>query len=185
VINALYLWPITLWTYLKYGRPPKPSEEAGPAHKEHSHDHSSNGAPSMAAMHEAHNPEAREPPTQHGGNDMKEHDMKEYEGTHDGHNLSQHNHGIEHTGHEQHHGMDHKTEGHDNTAHHDHMQMIADRPMFATVTIGVCHCGAGCVLGDIVGEWLVYGTNATINGKMFGPECLIGMFYRQSIVPLL
>jgi len=25
IINALYLWPITLWTYLKYGRPSKPS----------------------------------------------------------------------------------------------------------------------------------------------------------------
>ena len=46
--------------------------------------------------------------------------------------------------------------------------------MFATVTVGVCHCGAGCLLGDIVGEWLVYGTGAQIRGRMLWAEFLIG-----------
>ena len=38
--------------------------------------------------------------------------------------------------------------------------------MFATVTVGVCHCGAGCVLGDIIGEWIVYATGAAIESPL-------------------
>lgn len=49
--------------------------------------------------------------------------------------------------------------------------------MFATVTVAVCHCGAGCLLGDIVGEWLVYGTDATINGRHLWVSYLVGMLY--------
>ena len=56
--------------------------------------------------------------------------------------------------------------------HHMH-DMSGDRPMWATVAIGVSHCGAGCVLGDIVGEWLVYGTGATINGQSIWAELLV------------
>ncbi|KAK3115343.1 hypothetical protein LTR53_005428 [Teratosphaeriaceae sp. CCFEE 6253] len=48
-----------------------------------------------------------------------------------------------------------------------------ERPMFATVTVAVCHCGAGCVLGDIIGGWIVYGANATINGRTLWVEYLI------------
>lgn len=51
----------------------------------------------------------------------------------------------------------------------------SERPMFATVTVAVCHCGAGCLLGDIVGEWLVYGTGAKINGESIWVEFLVGM----------
>jgi hypothetical protein len=47
-------------------------------------------------------------------------------------------------------------------------------PFYVSVLIGVTHCGAGCVLGDIVGEWIVYGTNVTINGRSLWPEFLIG-----------
>ena len=45
--------------------------------------------------------------------------------------------------------------------------------MWVTILAGVFHCGAGCVLGDLVGEWLVYGTDAKINGQMLWPELLI------------
>ncbi|GAB1732947.1 hypothetical protein NU195Hw_g201t1 [Hortaea werneckii] len=55
---------------------------------------------------------------------------------------------------------------------HCHMHG-SSRPMYATVLVGVSHCGAGCVLGDLVGEWLVYGTGATINGEKIWPELLI------------
>jgi len=58
------------------------------------------------------------------------------------------------------HGMEH---GGGANQHHD---MSADRPMFATITIATCHCGAGCVLGDIIGEWLIYRSDATIGGSM-------------------
>ncbi len=57
---------------------------------------------------------------------------------------------------------------------HEHDHMGSDRPMFATVTVGVTHCGAGCLLGDIVGEWLVYGSGANIRGRTLWPEFLIG-----------
>jgi Domain of unknown function (DUF4396) len=30
------------------------------------------------------------------------------------------------------------------------------QPRWRQVAVAVCHCGAGCTLGDIVGEWLVY-----------------------------
>ena len=53
--------------------------------------------------------------------------------------------------------------------HHD----AGSRPMWATVLVGVSHCGAGCVLGDLVGEWLVYGTGATINGHDIWVELLV------------
>lgn len=53
----------------------------------------------------------------------------------------------------------------------------SSRPMFATVTVAVCHCGAGCLLGDIVGEWLVYGTDAKINGHHLWVEFLVGMLH--------
>lgn len=64
--------------------------------------------------------------------------------------------------------------GHNMGGHEGHNMGGGDRPMFATTTIGVCHCGAGCVLGDIIGEWIVYGTGATIRGRALWPEFLVG-----------
>lgn len=61
---------------------------------------------------------------------------------------------------------------------HHHHHGSGERPMFATVTIGVCHCGAGCILSDIVGEWLVYGTGAEINGEALWVSFLVGKHER-------
>jgi hypothetical protein len=78
----------------------------------------------------------------------------------------------------------------------DHAHMHGDlssRPIWATVLIGVSHCGAGCVLGDLVGEWLVFGTDATINGADvwpcllvdYGFALLFGIFFQYfSIAPM-
>jgi len=66
------------------------------------------------------------------------------------------------------------------TPHHGHNMAAMNHkrggkmPIFASITIAVCHCGAGCVLGDLIGEWLVYGANVTINGRTLWPEFLIG-----------
>ncbi len=60
----------------------------------------------------------------------------------------------------------------DYSSHHMHT-MGGDRPMWAIVMIGVSYCRAGCVLGDIVGEWLVYSTNTTINGQYIWVELLV------------
>ena len=104
----------------------------------------------------------------------------------------------DHAGHMQHgaggHKMAHMSPNMWRDPHMFHM--MEDRPMFATVTVAVCHCGAGCLLGDLVGEWLVFGTNAQINGRMMWPQYLIGTspifaFYtdghliREQTMPLL
>merc|ERR1712070_1164301 len=93
-INALYLWPITVWTYIKYGRPELPSKDI------------ENGAE-----------EDEEDPLLPSGRWMDQNE--------------------------------------DNTS--------GERRSGCIVT---CHCGAGCVLGDIVGEWLVYWSGASISGSM-------------------
>lgn len=66
-------------------------------------------------------------------------------------------------------------QGHEMSGHEHHQHMSAERPMFATVTVGVCHCGAGCLLGDIAGGWLVYGTGTQIRDHTLWAEFLIGM----------
>jgi len=43
-----------------------------------------------------------------------------------------------------------------------HMHHDSSRPIWVTVIVGVSHCGAGCVLGDLVGEWLVWGIGLRI-----------------------
>lgn len=40
-----------------------------------------------------------------------------------------------------------------------------DAPHWATVAVGVSHCGAGCTLGDIAAEFAVFGVGATIAGE--------------------
>lgn len=134
ILNALYLAPITLWTYFNYGRPPLPE----PKHLEPS---SQNNNGYSGESRDNPKPSAEE--SQNGGS-------------------------------------------------HCHAHM-SQRPMFATVTVAVCHCGAGCLLGDIVGEWLVYGTDATINGRHlwvsylvdYGFALLFGIFFQYfSIAPM-
>jgi len=46
-------------------------------------------------------------------------------------------------------------------------------PRWATTAVGVSHCGAGCTLGDIVAEWLVFALGLMIAGESLYPE-LIG-----------
>lgn len=40
-----------------------------------------------------------------------------------------------------------------------------DKPRWATVAVGVSHCGAGCTLGDIVAEFTIFGLGLTLAGK--------------------
>lgn len=64
--------------------------------------------------------------------------------------------------------------GHDGEAHQHPNGMSADQPIFAIVTVATCHCGAGCVLGDIVGEWLVYWSGASISRSMLYAAFVVG-----------
>ncbi|KAK5109200.1 hypothetical protein LTR62_007285 [Meristemomyces frigidus] len=148
VINALYLWPLTLWTYLLYGRSQKVSKgEAAPschntntasgADTSKKGDVETGGDPETPAALACHDP-------------TKDHQTTT---AMEGHETMHGNH------------MDH-----DQHQHHHHG---GERPMFATVTIAVCHCGAGCVIGDIIGEWLVYATGASINGQSLWVNFLV------------
>ena len=232
IINALYLWPITLWTYLNWGRPPKPQKnaEASIEHAHHDHQgHADNVAittegrnhsdakhtiasdnekdpedshTNTGASHHHHQEAQHEQHGDHSGHEQHEqahakhehhdnghgqHEQHEQDKVHAQHGHHEHHQQAQHAHHD--HGADHDHEttnvdvekdGHPGPgpgAHaHHHMHDDPNRPMFATVTVAVCHCGAGCVLGDIVGEWLVYGTGAMINGRDIGPEMLIGIF---------
>ncbi len=154
VLNALYLAPITLWTYLKHGRPAKVRtdyDQIDSVVEEHRyHDHEDHGTDVQSSQHEGYTSEHNE-----------EHQ-----------DMSRHGPMQEDAG-------DHHISG------HSHMQHDAgERPIFATITIAVCHCGAGCLLGDIVGEWFVYGTGLEIDGSEMWVEFLAGQCIFLVFCPL-
>jgi hypothetical protein len=45
-----------------------------------------------------------------------------------------------------------------------------DNPGWAAVATGVSHCGAGCTLGDIIAEWVVFALGLQIAGLALFPE---------------
>ena len=153
-INAAYMLPLELYVYFKYGRPVHPSKsqegggghcnsQAPPAAKAHT---DSDAASSQTSGHSDPNPQhchTHQDGTQHSS---------DYEAE-KGHCQSSTEAPMKHS--------------------QPHCHNDASRPMWATVLVGVSHCGAGCVLGDIVGEWLVYGTGATINGTDLWPALLV------------
>jgi len=145
IINALYLWPITVWTYVKYGRPEMPKK------KRNIEDGAETGEddPLLHSHRRMDHGEGNTGGERHSGR------SETVTGPHAGHQ------GVNTTDGHDGHGLEHGGEAH--VHHHD---MNADRPMFATITIATCHCGAGCVLGDVVGEWLIYRSGATIGGSM-------------------
>jgi hypothetical protein len=40
-----------------------------------------------------------------------------------------------------------------------------EKPGWATVAVGVSHCGAGCTLGDIIAELVIFALGATVAGE--------------------
>ncbi|KAK4551711.1 hypothetical protein LTR86_010947 [Recurvomyces mirabilis] len=170
VINALYLWPITLWTYLNFGRPPKRQRgQSMPSHCAHHPPHAGGGEEadkehSTVGGSNDHEDPVRPEDTPSGG--------EGFSSSHDPESASNHGHsGHEHGDHGD--RDDEHGDGNEHGGHSHHYGGGTERPMFATVTVAVCHCGAGCVLSDIIGEWIVYGANATINGRTLWVEYLI------------
>lgn len=49
------------------------------------------------------------------------------------------------------------------------------KPVWQQVAVAVTHCGAGCTLGDIIGEWLVYGSGWTFFGEKLYAELLVDL----------
>jgi Domain of unknown function (DUF4396) len=56
--------------------------------------------------------------------------------------------------------------GHDRNGHH------GSKPLWQKVWIGSTHCGAGCTLGDIIAEWIVFWTGFTLLGSRLGASYL-------------
>lgn len=64
-----------------------------------------------------------------------------------------------------------------------------DEPFWRYVFKGVTHCGGGCTLGDIVGEWAVFWIGWTIAGVALWPEPIVDfalgiMFQYFAIAPM-
>jgi hypothetical protein len=47
------------------------------------------------------------------------------------------------------------------------------KPFWQQVAVSVTHCGAGCTLGDIIGEWLVFAFGWTLFGEKLYAELLV------------
>jgi hypothetical protein len=43
-----------------------------------------------------------------------------------------------------------------------------EKPRWAGVAVDVSHCGAGCTLGDIIAEFVIFGRGATVAGSTLG-----------------
>lgn len=148
-INACYLGPLTLFLYFRYGRPAprkRPDErDEAMAMKDHDDQEAERGQ----------------------GLSRDHSDARLAEGEESRRRRQQSADGNRHG------NSDGEEERQDMEGMHDMHDMSGGRPMLATVLIGVSHCGAGCVLGDLVGEWIVYGTGAKINGHPNWAELLI------------
>ena len=67
------------------------------------------------------------------------------------------------------------------------------RPGYAGTAVDVCHCGAGCTLGDIVASFAVFALGATVGGLALGAEyigdyvaaLILGIFFQYfAIAPM-
>jgi Domain of unknown function (DUF4396) len=67
----------------------------------------------------------------------------------------------------------HCGEQHHEPAMASHHEQAQQRPFWQTVLLGVTHCGAGCTLGDLIGEWAIFIMGVTIAGQEFWPEILL------------
>ena len=59
-----------------------------------------------------------------------------------------------------------------------------DRPSWASVAVGVSHCGAGCTLGDIIAEFTIFGLGITLAGEALLAE-YIGDYLLAVVLGLL
>ncbi len=55
-------------------------------------------------------------------------------------------------------------------AYRDAIRGRADYGEAVSTATGVSHCGAGCTLGDIIGEWLVFAVGLTVAGHVLWGE---------------
>jgi len=74
-----------------------------------------------------------------------------------------------------------------------HRQKPPAKPAWATIAVGVSHCGAGCTLGDIIAEFAIFGLGLSIAGTALWYEyigdyvlaVLLGLFFQYfAIAPM-
>jgi hypothetical protein len=153
MINAGYM-PLAIYVYFKYSRPDRPGAASAIRHQKLEGQDMSSGH----IMHE--------------------------------HSTGETDAGMDHAHHQALHSMNHHTDAevqmdndlHGQMHHGEKMSSMQGahmmhapkpgQPMWATVAMGVAHCGGGCVLGDLVGEWIIWGTGATIRNRDLWP-CLL------------
>lgn len=185
-----YMGPLTLYLYFKYGRAKKPQKHSramdkAPKHSEHSNGPSNQDVEKDASEHYGHHAEHS---TSHAAHPASHGEHSDHAHAHDDSMTKD----LEKNEAARDAPKEHKHDMHNMNGHHMH-DMGGDRPMWATVFVGVSHCGAGCVLGDLVGEWLIYGTGAMIRGHDIWPCLLVdyafallfGIFFQYfSIAPM-
>jgi len=130
--------------------------------------HMHHGGPRSRASAAQTVPEAMER-AHHGGQDRNMRDMNIDDM--DMHDMNTQELNVSHGMHQIQHDM---SEPEKHYTGHTMPEKAKQTPLYISVALSVCHCGAGCVLGDIVGEWIVYATNVQINGRSLWPEMLIG-----------
>ncbi|RKR38635.1 DUF4396 domain-containing protein [Paraburkholderia sp. BL17N1] len=59
-------------------------------------------------------------------------------------------------------------------AHRRNDSNSKDKPMWQATFSGASHCGAGCALGDFIGDWLAFGLSITVFGSDLLGKMLIG-----------
>ena len=196
IINASYMLPLTLFIYFKYGRPPKPDPTGEQQQVPHCHSSGHTPKENTESARELGNGSTGA--RGHGSDSTSSTgDAGYYDNSAD----EQCKDAMDQTGSPERQNTasaDYQaptTQGAADDAHaekaelaaagnpsatpaagdHDngHSHGASSRPLYATIMVGVHHCGAGCVLGDLVGEWLVYGTDATIGGQHIWVELLV------------
>ena len=59
------------------------------------------------------------------------------------------------------------------STHHMSMRGEEELPGWRGIAVTATHCGAGCALGDVIGEWIVFGATISIAGHALWAEYLI------------
>jgi hypothetical protein len=62
------------------------------------------------------------------------------------------------------------TQGSPPLRHGEDRAGVPRRPRWATYAIETSHCGAGCVLGDVISEWLIYAFALSVAGHVLFAE---------------
>lgn len=70
------------------------------------------------------------------------------------------------------------------------MDMGSSRPMWQRITLSVLHCGAGCTLADILGEWITFFVPITLAGSWVAAQwtldyllaLVIGIYFQYAAI---